>query len=100
MKKSLRIAHQDGLKRQKSEGDGERKKRKKKSLPGKLMNQTNDMFLKKSDKINFSKINFLTLKQGKNSRFLKNYGISVQFLQYIPIFFKKIFLTFQKKRVY
>ena len=26
----------------------------------------------------FSKINFLPLKQGKNTYFLKNYGISVQ----------------------
>ena len=39
-----------------------------------------EVFLKKSDKITFSKINFLPFKPKGNTRFLKNYGIAVFFL--------------------
>ena len=39
-----------------------------------------EVFLKKSDKITFSKINFLPFKPKGNTRFLKNYGIAVVFL--------------------
>ena len=38
-----------------------------------------EVFLKKSDKITFSKINFLPFKPKGNTRFLKNYGIAVSF---------------------
>ena len=48
--------------------------------------QDKEVFLKKSDKITFSKINFLPFKPKGNTRFLKNYGIAVFFLQKI---FKK-----------
>ena len=40
---------------------------------------THTVSLWKSDKINFWKINFFTLKHGKNICFLKNYGITVFF---------------------
>ena len=42
--------------------------------------QDKEVFLKKSDKITFSKINFLPFKPKGNTRFLKNYGIAVVFL--------------------
>ena len=40
--------------------------------------QDNEVFLKKSDKITFLKINFLPFKPKENTRFLKNYGIAVK----------------------
>ena len=41
--------------------------------------QDNEVFLKKSDKITFLKINFLPFKPKENTRFLKNYGIAVKY---------------------
>jgi hypothetical protein len=45
-------------------------------------------YKQKSDKITFSNIKILPFKYGENTRFLKNYGISVQ---KIKIFYHSVF---------
>ena len=65
---------------QKEKVRGERGEKKAKCVclsPEGCTKQDKEVFLKKSDKITFSKINFLPFKPKGNTRFLKNYGIAV-----------------------
>ena len=74
-KRNCRITKEFDCTKGKSEGDRGEKKAKCVCLsPEGCPKQDKEVFLKKSDKINF-----FTLKHGKNICFLKNYGITVDF---------------------
>ena len=94
-KRNCRITKEFDCTKGKSEGDRGEKKVKCVCLsPEGCTKQDNEVFLKKSDKITFSKINFLPFKPKGNTRFLKNYGIAVFFfLSFIILNLKNFFLS-------
>ena len=78
-KRNCRITKEFDCTKGKSEGDRGEKKAKCVCLsPEGCPKQDKEVFLKKSDKITFLKNNFLPIKYGGNTCFLKNYGIAVK----------------------